>query len=118
MRLPSGVTQWLSAYGPDVLPPEHGVGREIQADQLVAPVRRDVKPPELRARGDALVVAAVGDLDLAQEGVAVVDVVDADAGGVRDVEPPLDGLPSSACPAGGAARAGTAGKEHAEAPRN
>ena len=44
---------------------------------------------ELRTRGDALVVAAVGDLDFPEEGVAVVDVVDADARRIRHVQAPL-----------------------------
>src|SRR5262249_26859776 len=75
---------------PDVLSPDDRVAGEIETDQLVEPVRGDIEPAQLRADGDALVVAAVDDVEAAEQGMASVDVVDADPGFVGDVESPLD----------------------------
>ena len=48
----------------------------------------------MNARGDALVSADSGNIDPAQQLVAAVDVVDADAGLVGDVEAALQGARS------------------------
>ncbi|HXB72197.1 MAG TPA: hypothetical protein VNY05_28425 [Candidatus Acidoferrales bacterium] len=69
--------------------PKDLLRRQVEAHQLVFPVGGEVHLAEWHARGDALVVPGLGDFDLAQQVVGVVDVVDADSGSVGDVQQTL-----------------------------
>lgn len=75
----------------ELLAPDDFFGGEVHGEEVVFDVGGEVEQSQGDARADAFVSASAGEVDAAKELVTVVDVVDADAGLVGDVEAALEG---------------------------
>ena len=82
----SGVIAGLSAYPRCSGASIRSFCGEIDAEQLVLLVGGEIELSKLGAGRDALIIAAVGHINLVQQLVRVVDVIDTDAGAIGHIQ--------------------------------